>query len=356
MSIKGSGITANIKLSICISTRNRAGFIGATLESIISQATSECEIVVFDGASTDDTERVVCGYRSRFDQIRYYKQENNDGAERGFDHAIELARGEYCWLFSDDDLLRPGAVEAVLGAIRKGYSLIVVNVEYVSFDMSRVLRSNLRDIDVQVDRQFGPEDIEGLFEATWKLVRYLGSVVIEREIWRTREKERYFGSYWAVVGVIFQKPLPRPALVLAKPYISVRMENQSWLRHYFSIYCVHWPALVASLALSDRLKNQCVTKVWESPMFLIRSRAAGQYSLEEYRQHVRPRLPSLRRRMLAAFIAVCPGVALNIVLVSYYCVFKPDHARSWLAMLSQGQFNLRSRHHILEASNSSQTP
>lgn len=38
----------DIKLSICIATFNRAAFIGATLDSIISQATEEVEIVVVD--------------------------------------------------------------------------------------------------------------------------------------------------------------------------------------------------------------------------------------------------------------------------------------------------------------------
>lgn len=52
----------DIKLSICIGTFNRSAFIGATLESIVSQATSECEIVVSDNASNDDTWKVVSEY------------------------------------------------------------------------------------------------------------------------------------------------------------------------------------------------------------------------------------------------------------------------------------------------------
>ncbi len=39
------------RLTICIPTLNRGSFIGATLESIVSQATDEVEILVMDGGS-----------------------------------------------------------------------------------------------------------------------------------------------------------------------------------------------------------------------------------------------------------------------------------------------------------------
>jgi len=40
--------TPAIRLSICIATLNRAAFIGETLESMISQATGDVEIVIVD--------------------------------------------------------------------------------------------------------------------------------------------------------------------------------------------------------------------------------------------------------------------------------------------------------------------
>ena len=41
---------SRIALSICIATHNRGTFIGATLDSIISQANEKIEIVIVDGA------------------------------------------------------------------------------------------------------------------------------------------------------------------------------------------------------------------------------------------------------------------------------------------------------------------
>ena len=58
------------RLSICIATYNRASCIGETLRSIIPQITEEVEIVVVDGASTDNTCNVVKSYMEMCQQTR----------------------------------------------------------------------------------------------------------------------------------------------------------------------------------------------------------------------------------------------------------------------------------------------
>jgi len=64
--LSSSSQSNTIKLSVCISTVNRAAFLGATLENLVAQATEELEIVVSDNASTDETGKVVAEYALRF--------------------------------------------------------------------------------------------------------------------------------------------------------------------------------------------------------------------------------------------------------------------------------------------------
>ena len=128
-------------LSICIATYNRAEYIGETLESIIPQMTSEVEIVVVDGASTDNTGNVVKRYVEDCRQINYILLPSKGGVDQDFCKAVEFAKGEYCWLFPDDDLLKPGAISTVLNEIPKGYSLIIVNAQVMNKDFSKVLEN-----------------------------------------------------------------------------------------------------------------------------------------------------------------------------------------------------------------------
>src|SRR5262245_44458385 len=94
-----------VKLSICVATRNRAAFVRETVINILRQVTPECEVVVVDGASTDDTESVLKTIVEHNDNVRYFKLDKNGGIDRDFDRAVELANGEYCWLMPDDDVL-----------------------------------------------------------------------------------------------------------------------------------------------------------------------------------------------------------------------------------------------------------
>ena len=73
------------KLSICIATFNRAAFLPATLDSMIDQLTDEVEIVIVDGASSDNTSAVVAPYLQRSSRIRYERLDSNGGVDHDAD-------------------------------------------------------------------------------------------------------------------------------------------------------------------------------------------------------------------------------------------------------------------------------
>lgn len=310
-----------MKLSICITTFNRALFIGETLESILAQMTDDCEIVVLDGASTDDTERVVSAYTDCFDRVSYIKQSTNNGFDRDCDRVVETASGEYCWLLADDDCLRPGAVAAVLKALHQDLSLLIVNLESRDFSMSRVIQT--RWLDFESNRTYGGGDMDRLFVDVGDALRYVGCVVIKREVWIARERRQYYGSLFVYLGVIFQQPLPGEAMVLAEPLVSYRMGNShTWSAEASEILFSKWPNLVESLAISASAKRMIHSvEPWRHPGQLLLWRGLGFYSVCEYRKWVRPRLHSTREMLIPVLAAALPGFLLNALFIFYYsCV------------------------------------
>lgn len=334
-----------LKLSICITTFNRGSFIGATLDSILPQLTDECEVVILDGGSTDDTQQVMSKYSHAHRQLRYIRQESNNGFDEDCDRVVELARGEYCWLMTDDDLLRPGAIGAVLSELRADLSLIIVNTENMDFTMSRVLQP--RWIDIQSDRVYGPNDMDRLVLETGDILQYLGCQVIRRAIWLQRERKRYYGSMFINIGVIFQAPLPGDALVIAKPYVSYRRCNtHAWLPKVIEIVWFEWPALVRTLGISEAAKRKMGSaEPWRSFQELLLWRGMGFYSLAEYRRLLGPRLRSVRERLIPTLVALIPGaLAYAMVMIHYSTIgssYRGMASNVMLAELRESRFHFQ---------------
>lgn len=129
-----------IRLSICIPTYNRAALLRETLESIFAQSREELEVVVCDNASTDETERVISEYREKFQHLTHFCWPENMGFDRNILKAVEIARGEYCWLLGDDDHLGSNALDHVFPLLDKGFDLVFLNA--MSYDSAMKTPSN----------------------------------------------------------------------------------------------------------------------------------------------------------------------------------------------------------------------
>jgi glycosyltransferase involved in cell wall biosynthesis len=297
---------------------NRADFIGQTLDSIIGQATEEVEIVIVDGASTDNTPEVVREYQTRFPRINYVRLEKKGGIDQDYNLSVEHAQGRYCWLMSDDDIIKPGAIEAVLSAIRQDHDLIVVNAEVRSVDFSESIEP--RRLVLTEDQHYSSGQTESLLKDVATYMTFIGCVVIRRSLWLERDKASYFGTEFIHVGVIFQSPLPGTALVIARPWIVIRAGNASWSSKYFQIWAFKWPTLIWSFPpYSDAAKNAvCPREPWRSPKILLTLRAKGVYSEKEYQKWLVEHPVTPQERLIIRGIAWLPGCLLNLFVWLYF--------------------------------------
>lgn len=318
----------NIILSICIATLNRAAYIGETLNSIISQATEKVEIVIVDGASTDNTEEVVKSYQQKFPRLRYYRLAVKGGVDQDYCRAVELAQGDYCWLFTDDDILKPGAIQAVMVEMQNDYGLILVNAEVRDATLSQTLEDRL--LHFMNNMIYRTRDFERFFVDVADYLSFIGCVVIKRSLWNEREKEQYFGTVFVHVGVIFQQPFNDNIMVLVEPLISIRYGNALWSSKSFEISLFKWPDLIWSFPFfSESAKRQvCKREPWRSIKALLIYRARGAFSLKEYRMLLETHLRSNMERFFIQAIAHFPGFLLNLGLIIYFSIFRNFYSKS----------------------------
>jgi len=87
------------------------------------------EFLVCDNASTDHTAEVVKPFLARPD-FSYHRNAHNVGMLGNLRETTLVSRGKYVWILGDDDLLLPGAVEKVLGAIKSNDNVALVYLNY----------------------------------------------------------------------------------------------------------------------------------------------------------------------------------------------------------------------------------
>jgi len=118
----------SIMLSICIPTYNRVRYLKELLSAVLAQAdTDGVEIVVSDNASTDGTAKYL--RTIKHPGLRWWTNEENIGGDRNFLKCVAEAKGEYVWLFGDDDIMPAGAVKRVTDFLRENNPALLVSVD-----------------------------------------------------------------------------------------------------------------------------------------------------------------------------------------------------------------------------------
>lgn len=304
-----------VRLSICIATFKRADYIGETLASIVPQLVDGVEVLVFDGASPDATAEVVARFVDVDGRVRYVRADVNAGVDQDFDRAVDLARGEHCWLFADDDLIAPGAVARVLAELeRSDPDVLVVDAEVRDRDLDRVLES--ARIGFAGCRDYGPNDGDKLLADAGNALSFIGCAVVRRSWWRARDRKSYYGSLFIHVGVIFQEPRWTRATVLAEPLVRIRLGNAMWTGRSFEIWMFLWPALIWGLpGYSDAARGAVVAREpWREPAKVLLARAGGGFGPAERRHFLDGRGTRAERAVVRA-LSIAPGRMVNLLAV-----------------------------------------
>ncbi len=304
------------KLSVCIATYNRAPYLRESLNALVDQLSNEVEIIVADGASTDATPQLMDHFCSRYSQIKYLRLSEKGGVDRDYDLAVEAASGEYCWLLSDDDPITKNAIAKILTSLQtSSYSLIILNSTVMDLDLCNVL-SDL-SIPIDDDVELDGEQMSELAIRCGNYLTFIGCVVIRRELWFEREREKYYGFEFIHFAVIFQQNLPLKILLKADPFMLTRYGNAQWTQRGLEIWARKWPQLVWGMdTLSTRAKS-CLSAVepLKSMRFLLVQRAKGNINFR--------RLTSIRSvagtTALFRSLLVCliPELLLRRMLIWY---------------------------------------
>jgi N-acetylglucosaminyl-diphospho-decaprenol L-rhamnosyltransferase len=120
-----------VLLSYCVVNTNGRDFLLACLEAIERTVPPdlEHEVLALDNASDDGSAEAV---RALDRDIRLIALDRRQGKAANDSRLIQESRGEFCLLLNEDSELQPGAVPALIGALRSDRQAAVAGAQLLS--------------------------------------------------------------------------------------------------------------------------------------------------------------------------------------------------------------------------------
>lgn len=132
-------------LSIIIPSFNCSTTIGRALDSIVDQTFTNWEVLIMDGASTDNTLEIVGLYKDS--RIRVFS-EPDKGVYDAMNKGVDNASGEWLYfLGSDDYLLDSDVLDQVISHIPEKCDVFYGDVEAPQLDLRHKGEWHFRDIE-----------------------------------------------------------------------------------------------------------------------------------------------------------------------------------------------------------------
>lgn len=181
-------------LSVCIPAYNRPEVLPALLDSILGQDFDDYDVVICEDKSPmrRDIAEVVDSYSRKYPgRIAYFENEKNLGYDANLRNLIAKATGQYCLFMGNDDLMCPGALTAVAGAVRRHPDVGVVLRSYASFDGTPDnIAQVFRYFDKEIFFPAGAETIATIYRRSV----VIPGMVINREAAIELSTDRFDGS------------------------------------------------------------------------------------------------------------------------------------------------------------------
>ena len=204
-------------LTIGIPTYNRAAFLAECLESLkaaVGQSgfAEQIEIIVSDNASTDNTTELAAKFQSQIPNFRYSRNQKNLEFDGNVFKILELCRGRWCWLMSDDEVVSPGALKFLRPLLENRPEVSYICINHGGLPQAKEVEFY----------QNGSEWIKHL-----ELAGGLLSQNIFRMSSMPSGMEKYWGNFWPHFSIALEIMGKRGALLVKKLFIEPQPPRKS---------------------------------------------------------------------------------------------------------------------------------
>ena len=242
---------ANNLISILIPTYNRAEFLDYSLEVHVPMVEKyNIQIMIFDNASTDNTQEVVNKWSQKYSHIIYHRHNENIGGVGNFEYALQYPSTEYVWLLGDTYQINREIIESVmkiLNDVNVNFDAVVLNLQ------NKVQKTS----SVYTDKNT-------LLNELGALTTCIAVSIFRKDMIKKDVLIRYRDLWFTHMAIIFEYLSDKDCKVkwlqeysiasLTNP--KLKKTNWSHTPKAFEIGCEDWTNFVMSLPPSYKLENK----------------------------------------------------------------------------------------------------
>ncbi|WP_298915863.1 glycosyltransferase family 2 protein [uncultured Nostoc sp.] len=261
-------------LTIAIPTYNRAELLDkqlAWLAQAIKAFEDECEILVSDNCSTDNTQEVIQKWQATLSNITFKSNKNskNLGVVKNIMYCLNSATTKYVWTIGDDDPIQDKAIAYVISKLRQHENLSLLFLNFSGRNQitgepvhpPTIVGNRWFDIDSEDGDGDGKAIFEHCFSKSVGAVIFLTATVYRTDLvkralqnWPDAENNwislAYLAGYCAangivivtkeiylecVVGVSYWQKEPKSALLMQYkhiPEVILKLEQSGYSKQF----------------------------------------------------------------------------------------------------------------------------
>lgn len=201
-------------LSVCIPAYNRAALLPELLDSVAAQEFRDYEVVICEDCSPerDQIRAVVERYQAADPgRIRYFENAANLGYDGNFRELVRRARGAYCFIMGNDDVVAPGAFATVAAALGRAPGVGVVLRSFAYF--------RTRPEEFYTIARYYPDELllppgPDAVVQFYRRCGIMSGLVIHRGGALALETDRFDGTLFYQLHLIANLLLQRPGLIV----------------------------------------------------------------------------------------------------------------------------------------------
>lgn len=326
-------------LSIVIPSNNRTELLDEAVRSILAEPgfDGRCEICISDNSSGEATHQFFNVTYATSEKLVYRRSLDAPSLDENVNKVIEMANGEYVWIFGDDDLIVKDFLLKLLEYLEKVNPdvLILNSSSFQNADVVETSRVPLAD-----KRIYGPSDNDAFLGDLGGYLTYVGGIVIRKRLWVKYFRQEMIGTYFAHIDTICRIKPGRMAYFWPQPGINMRLHTQTWTAKHFEIWNIHFPAVIWGLVgYSDEAKQSVISPYpLKSLKRILASRAYGRFNMEIYRAVLmRSECSSIFVKGAGLVIALLPREWFRLLFILFIRIVRRQQSRSFSPELALAQ-------------------